>query len=198
MDYVLKSDLRIDAAKFRSELLRSSGEVIGRLDSRVKAKADKGGGDPSNTLIFGLYTEAMKSYMPDVLKYKTDDKYNISGQVQPWNYGPTGKNKYPNVATRLRAAMEKDPTLRVFVANGYCDMATPFGATKYTISHMGPRSLTDRITMEYYDAGHMMYAHMPSLKKLRGDFEKFYKGVRAEPGQTPKLFSRSLEFVVNR
>jgi carboxypeptidase C (cathepsin A) len=184
-EFVLKSDLRIEAGKFRSELLRSSGEVIGRLDSRVKAKAGggmgggkagskKGGGfDPSNNMIFGIYTEAMKDYMPNALNFKTDLKYNISGQVNPWNYGKAGQNRFVNVAPRLRTAMEKDPKLRVFVANGYCDQATPYAATKYTIAHMGPRSVTDRVTMTYYDAGHMIYVHLPSLRQLRKDMEKF-------------------------
>jgi carboxypeptidase C (cathepsin A) len=174
--FVLQSDLRIEAGRFRGELLRTTGEVVGRLDSRVKAKAGgggKGGADPSNSLIFGLYTEAMKDYMPNVLNYKTDLKYNISGSVNPWNYGNAGKNRFVNVAPRLRAAMEKDNKLRVFVANGYCDQATPYAATKYTIAHMGPRSVTDRVTMAYYDAGHMMYAHLPSLRQLRQDMAKF-------------------------
>jgi len=188
-DFVLKSDLRIEAGSFRGELLRSSGEIIGRLDSRVKAKAGGGmggkggkggGGDPSNDLIFGLYTQAMTDYMPNVLKFKTDLKYNISGQVNPWNYGNAGKNRFANVATRLRSAMEKDKKLRVFVANGYCDQATPYAATRYTIAHMGPRTLTDRVTMTYYDAGHMMYAHLPSLRQLRADMVKFVTGAVAD------------------
>jgi carboxypeptidase C (cathepsin A) len=181
-EFVLKSDLRIEAGRFRTELLRETGEVIGRLDSRVKAKVKgggKGGGDPSNTLVFGLYTEAMKDYMPNVLNYKTDMKYNISGQVNPWNYGKAGTNRFVNVAPRLRAALEKDSKLRVYVANGYCDQATPFAATKYTISHLGPRALTDRITMAYFDAGHMMYAHLPSLRKLRDDMANFVTTVPA-------------------
>ncbi len=180
--FVLKSDLRIEAGQFRAELLRESKEVIGRLDSRVKAKAGggkggmgggKGGGDPSNDFIFALYTEAMKDYMPNGLGFKTDMKYNISGQVQPWSYAKAGTNRFANVAPRLRAAMEKDHSLRVYVANGYCDMATPFAATNYTFAHLGPRVLRDRVTMAYFDAGHMMYAHLPSLRKLREDLGKF-------------------------
>ena len=199
-EFVLKSDLRIGAGAFRNELLRESGEVIGRLDARVKAKKSGegkggkgGGGDPSNSLIFGLYTTAMNDYMPNVLKYKTDLKYNISGQVGPWNYGDAGKNKYVDVATRLRSAMLKDQKLRVFVANGYCDQATPYFGTKYTIAHMGPRNLTDRVTMAYYDAGHMMYAHLPSLRQMCADMVKFLTTKPAESNQKPKLFAPALE-----
>jgi carboxypeptidase C (cathepsin A) len=197
-EFVLKSDLRIETGRFRSELLREAGEVIGRLDARVKAKAGGGtkggakgggGGDPSNSLIFGLYTEAMQDYMPNVLKYKTDLKYNISGQVNPWNYGKAGTNRYVTVAPRLRAALEKDKKLRVFVANGYTDHATPFGGMKYTLAHMGPRTLTDRVTMGYYDAGHMMYAHLPSLRQLRDEFAKFITSGEAKGLANARLFS---------
>jgi len=61
----------------------------------------------------------------------------------------------------------------VLACNGYCDLATPYAATIYTFAHMGPRSLMDQITMTYYDAGHMMYTHEPSRKKLRDDIVKF-------------------------
>jgi len=89
--------------------------------------------------------------------------------VQPWNYG-TASNRYLNVAPALRSAMTQNPDLRVLVANGYYDLATPFAATKYTMSHLSAdRGLLNRVTMTYYEAGHMMYVHRPSLVKLRKD-----------------------------
>ena len=56
---------------------------------------------------------------------------------------------------------------------GYCDTATPFAGTNYTFAHIGPRSLMDQVTMTYYDAGHMLYTHEPSRRKLRDDIVKF-------------------------
>ncbi len=178
---VLKTDLRIEATRFRRELLRDCGEMIGRLDSRVKAKVAGGGGkggkvggaDPASALITPPYSESIKSYLPDVLGYKTELKYQASNApVQPWNYSPAGSNRYVNVAPRLKAAMDKDKTLRVFVANGYCDLATPFAATEYTFARL-PRSINERVTMAYYEAGHMMYTHLPSIRQLRDDLAKF-------------------------
>jgi carboxypeptidase C (cathepsin A) len=205
-DYVLRSNLRVGAGAFRTELLRDSGEVIGRLDSRVKAKPKaagkggkgkdgkgKGGGgfDPSNALLSGPFGDSIKNYLAKELKYETELKYNTSGQVQPWSYGKAGTNRYPSVVSRLRTAMEKDRSLRVFVASGYNDLATPYAATKYTFAHLGPPALMERVTMTYYESGHMMYTHQPSLRKLRADLSKFIIGELSSSGV--KTGARALE-----
>jgi carboxypeptidase C (cathepsin A) len=74
----------------------------------------------------------------------------------------------------LRDAMSTNKFLRVFVANGYYDLATPYAATQYTFNHLGAElGLRPRVTMTYYDAGHMMYINKPSLEKLKQDVAKF-------------------------
>ena len=180
-EFLVRSDLRVDAGKFRNELLRGTGEVIGRYDSHVKAKTKaggkggKGGGnaDPSMALLQGPFGDSIRNYLTNELQYETDLKYNTSVPMQGWNYGKEGTNRYPSVAARLRAALEKDRKLRVFVASGYSDLATPFYATKYTFAHLGPRALMDRVTLAYYPSGHMIYTHQPSLRKLGDDLHKF-------------------------
>lgn len=194
-EYVLQNNLRIEATRFRNELLRDQQVIVGRLDSRVTsrpmikqdaksaansnagsgppAKGVRGGGDPSQSLLSNVFTDAMRAYVPDELGYKTDARYQLSAMVQPWSYGQAGNNRYANVAPRLRSALEKDKSLRVLVASGYCDLATPYAGTDYTFAHMGPRSLMDQVTMTYYDAGHMFYTHEPSRKRFRDDLVKF-------------------------
>jgi carboxypeptidase C (cathepsin A) len=64
--------------------------------------------------------------------------------------------------------------LKVFVANGYFDLATPYFATRYTFNHLGlDPSLQENISMAYYEAGHMMYVHLPSLAQLKQDLADF-------------------------
>ena len=196
-DFVLQSDLRVNAGKFRGELLRDSQELIGRYDSRVKAKVKgggggKGGGDPSSTLLAAHYTEALNDYFANDLKYKTYLKYVTTGQVQPWSYGKTGTNKYANVAPRLRSAMENDKNLRVLVASGYFDLATPYSATEFTFAHLGPKALLDRVSMKCYEAGHAMYSHQPSRRQLTEDIRKFITAEPANAGGGPKLFAPEL------
>ena len=67
-----------------------------------------------------------------------------------------------------------NPFLKVFVANGYYDFATPYFATQYTFSHLGlPPEHEINVSMSYYEAGHMMYLHLPSLAKLKKDLDSF-------------------------
>jgi carboxypeptidase C (cathepsin A) len=193
-EYVLKANLRVNAGTYRSELLRETSENIGRYDSRVKAKfggmgggkgGGKGGGaDPSNSLTSPAFTACINNYLADELKCKTDLKYNVSAQVQPWPY-PSGKK---TVVPRLRSALEKDPSFRVFVACGYCDMATPFSAAKWTMSQFYGPTMQERITVSCYEGGHMMYTVRASHHKLREDMVKFIRaGEVAKPAPNREL-----------
>ncbi len=97
----------------------------------------------------------------------------LTGKVQPWNYG-NANNRYLNMSGSLRQAMTKNKDLRVFVASGYYDLATPFFGADYTIDHLGLEpALADHVTIAYYEAGHMMYVHKPSLLKLKKDLAAF-------------------------
>ena len=84
--------------------------------------------------------------------------------------------KYTVTAGTMRKAMTYNPHLKVYVANGYFDLGTPYFATEYTFSHLGlDKSLQKNVSMDYYEAGHMMYIHLPSLKKMKKDLTKFIK-----------------------
>ncbi len=179
-EFVKRNDLRVEGQRFMRELLRGRGQTVGRYDSRLLGKdandaAERPEYDPSYAAVQGPYTEAFNAYVRGPLKYESDLPYEIlTGKVQPWNYGPAGSNRYVNVAPTLRGAMAQNPALRVFVANGYYDLATPYTATKYTVDHLGgDAKLRDRVTMAYYEAGHMMYIHAASRAKLRADVAKF-------------------------
>ena len=179
--FIDRSNLRINDQHYFKELLRERGLTVGRLDSRLIGRdrlgiTERPEYDPLLTNIMGPYTAAFYDYVRRELKFESDLPYEIlSGFVHPWSYREF-ENQYVNVGETLRAAMTYNPYLKVFVANGYYDLGTPYFATEYTFNHLGlDESLRENITMEYYDAGHMMYIHMPSLKQIKIDLAKFIK-----------------------
>lgn len=181
VDYVLRTNLRIEIFRFTKELLRNERRTVGRLDSRFTAVDRDAAGeqpefDPSYAAIQGPFTAALNHYIRAELEFETDLPYEIlSGRVHPWSF-KEHENQYVNVAETLRRAISENPALKVYVANGYYDMATPFFATEYTFDHMQlERHLRGNISMEYYEAGHMMYIHGPSLAAQKKHLTDFIK-----------------------
>ena len=178
-DYIERTNLRIDIHRFVKELLRDRRRTVGRLDSRYTGIDRDAAGehhefDPSYALIQGPYTGLLNDYVRRELRFKSDLPYEIlSDRVHPWSFGEH-QNSYVNVGETLRQAMSMNPHLRVFVANGYYDLATPYLATRYTFDHLElDESLRGNVSLAHYEAGHMMYIHDPSLAQLRDDLAAF-------------------------
>ena len=179
-DYLDRADGRIEIQRFCKELLRKEKRTVGRLDSRFKGidashVNDTPENDPSMSAIRPPYTSAFNAYARDDLGYRTDVPYHILGEgVGRWDWGNAGRNGFPSTAEPLRDAMAKNPSLKVLVASGYYDLATPFFATEYTFAHMNlDPSQRPSVRFTYYESGHMMYLHGPSLRKLKADVGGF-------------------------
>lgn len=180
-DYVERAELRINAFRFMKELLRDEGLVIGRLDSRYTGRDADGVGetfdnDPSGYGVDSAYTAVMNDYLTRDLGVRMDRDYevlsvSVNGQ---WSWDMEdggGWPAYVNVAPWLGTGMRENPDMRVFLAQGWYDLATPFFGAELAIQKNGVPY--DRVTREYYEAGHMMYVHEPSLQKLAGDVRAF-------------------------
>jgi carboxypeptidase C (cathepsin A) len=179
-DYVKRTNLRPEIQAFVKELLRDQRQTVGRLDSRFKGMDRDAAGqeyefDPSYAAIQGPYTAVFNDYVSQDLGYKSDIPYEIlSGRVRPWNWGGEGDQGFVNVAENLRQAMSQNPALKVFVGNGYYDLATPFFATEYTFNHLGfEPGYEQRVTKKYYQAGHMMYVRRADREQLKRDVAAF-------------------------
>jgi carboxypeptidase C (cathepsin A) len=73
---------------------------------------------------------------------------------------------------------------KVFIARGYYDLDIGYFATEYDIDHLGPLpALRANITLCFYDAGHQIYVHLPSLKKLKGDVADFIEKSKSSAGE---------------
>ena len=179
IDYIERTDLRVSIMRFCKEILRAQGKTVGRFDSRFTGLDRDSVGerfeyDPSYTNILGPYTATLNDYLRSQLKFESDLAYEIlTDRVHPWNYD-THQNQYVNVTDTLRKAMTTNPYLKVFVASGYYDLATPYMATQYTFNHLGlDKSLQQNVSMSFYEAGHMMYVHQQSLIQLKKDLSCF-------------------------
>jgi carboxypeptidase C (cathepsin A) len=180
-DYLDAANLRVSMGQFGKELLRKRSRVIGRYDSRYEGidrntLGERAEQDPSAEAVFGTFTSALNDYLRTTLKVDEPRVYEIlSDKVHPWDFS-SFTNEYVDASETLRQAMTQNPFLNVYAACGYYDLATPQFAMKYTRDHLGlAPEVRDHFTMGYYEAGHMMYVHEPSLKKLRKELLKFYE-----------------------
>ena len=179
-DYIERTNLRIEIQRFVKELLRSKRRTVGRLDTRyIGIDRDAAGEsfeyDPAYAAIQGAYTATFNDYVRRELRFESDLVYEILNfkVFQPWKYDKHA-NRYVSVVDHLRTAMSQNRFLKVLVASGYYDLATPHMATNYTFTHLGLEPhLQQNITMTYYEAGHMMYVHQPSLQQLKTDLTDF-------------------------
>ena len=177
--FVRRSDLRIEKFHFMKELLRDRGVTVGRLDSRYLGVDRYAVGamlehDPSLDVWMGPYSAMLNDYVRRELNYESDLVYEIlNPKVWPWNY-ENFQNAYADVSETLRDTMTRNPFLKVYIASGRFDLATPYFATEHTLAHLGlEEGLRPNIEVSYFDAGHMMYVHTPSIRKLAADMRSF-------------------------
>lgn len=177
-EFIERTRLRPDIGEFTKELLRDQSRTVGRLDSRYVGidRDDAGAGfeyDPSMSAIMGPYTAAINDYLRRDLTFKSDLPYEIlTGRVHPWGFG--ADNQYPNVSERLRGAMSRNRNLRVLVASGFYDLATPHFAAEHTFNTMGlDPELRGNVTIKQYRAGHMMYVRDEDRAGLKQDVAAF-------------------------
>lgn len=182
--YILKSNLRVLMPRFQKQLLADKGLAIGRLDGRFMGdEADDVSesprlGDAASYQISSAYTAALNHYYASVLKVEMGRPYLTSnGQIGSkwrWRTVPNGQYWEPtpvNTARQLGSTMRRNTDMKVLVACGYYDLICPFFDAEYTFARNS--IVKERVTMTYYEAGHMMYTHEPDLIKLSKDIRAF-------------------------
>jgi carboxypeptidase C (cathepsin A) len=186
---LLDNDLRLDLGRFSTLLLRDTRTMAGRLDSRFTAYntdpgAERTAFDPSEASIRNTFTPVLNDYVRRVLDYKNDDVYYIlGGGIGRWNY-PTAGQGYANVVPSLERAFNKNPYMKLYVAMGYYDMATPYFAVQHTLDHMNvDPKIRAGIKVDHFEAGHMMYIDEASMTKLRAGLRSFIDDAVKQPAK---------------
>jgi carboxypeptidase C (cathepsin A) len=180
-DYIERANMRIRIDRFDKELLRSERRSVGRLDGRfIGIDKDAAGEsteyDPSYAAILGEYTAVLNDYVRRELKFDSDLPYEIlTSKARPWSFD-RAQNRYVDVTETLRGAMAQNPFMKVFVANGYYDLATPFAATRYTFARMQlDPDLRKNVSMDYFETGHMVYIDRKAQARLKKDVDEFIR-----------------------
>ncbi|TQJ00297.1 S10 family peptidase [Kribbella jejuensis] len=179
-DYIDRVNLRIEHMRFFGELLRAQRRTVGRLDGRFTGwSADYGSEtpdrDPSMNAITGPYSAALNHYVRVELGYENDVPYEVLNMdaAKNWSFKEF-EGQQVTVAEKLADAMRMNPHLKVYVASGHYDGATPYFATEHTLARLQiPAELTPNIQTKYYPAGHMMYVHEESRIQQAADLGAF-------------------------
>jgi carboxypeptidase C (cathepsin A) len=181
-DFLDRVDLRVEHVRFYTELLRHRRQTVGRLDGRFTGwdpdyAREHWENDPSITAISGAYAAALNHYVRAELEYPNDLPYEVLSETtnENWSYKEF-ENSHVTVTDKLAAAMRANPHLKVHVASGYTDGATPYFATEHVLAHLQlPAELRENIEVAYYEAGHMMYVHEPSRIQQSKDIAEFVR-----------------------
>jgi carboxypeptidase C (cathepsin A) len=193
VDYIKEANLRVSPTRFRKEVLRTDRKTLGRYDMRfegedVDAAGENPSYDASDSGISGAFVAAIHDYLERELKFESTDMYrptayNMTGGQWDFHHrppggggpgGPGNQQVQPYVAGDLASAMRKNPHLRVFSANGYFDLATPFFGTEFDLEHMNLEpELRGNVQFGYYPSGHMIYLNVEALHKLKDDLAAF-------------------------
>ncbi len=189
-DYWDRANLRINEHQFNKELLRSTGKTVGRIDSRfvgnmINRVGESTTYDPMLSAIGPGYLATFMDYYQTDLEVQNLGNYSVLGGVPfakwDWKHAQPDirgiKLPFPNTAVDLAYAMTQNPSMRVLVQQGYYDLATPHLASEYFIDHLEiAGELRKNVEIAYYEAGHMMYIHEPSMAKFKQDLARFIRG----------------------
>lgn len=196
VDYIEKSDLRVNAGQFEKTLNSDTDTTTGRLDTRFSGPtfdplSKEAEYDPQSAAISSAYVSAFNDYVRKDLKFGENRQYKPETDVERnWNFlhqppgVPIPLPQAPNVMVDLASAMKYNPDLKVMVNAGYFDLATPFFEGVYEMQHLPiPQKLQKNIEFKFYESGHMVYAHEASLKELHNNVAGFIRGTENMKGK---------------
>ena len=186
VEYIEKANLRITPGEFEKTLQDDTETTTGRLETRFSGPtldplSKEAEYDPQSAAISSAYVSAFNDYVRKELKFGENRQFKPMIRIwRTWNFlhqGPGDPLPLPqatNVMTDLALAMKYNPELKVMLNAGYFDLATPFYEGVYEMEHLLiPPKLQKNIEYQFYESGHMVYAHEASAKALHDNVVTF-------------------------
>jgi carboxypeptidase C (cathepsin A) len=181
---VQRSHGRVTAEVFAKRLLQDRGRVVGIYDASVSApdpdpfSSAYPARDPSLDPLIAPVVSSFNAYVRDELGYRTDVRYDLMNPdvLRGWNWAEAGLGDLPGVGQRLRRALSLQPTLKVLVAHGYFDLATPYFASKYLVERLElDEDAFGSLRLSVYPGGHMFYTRADARKLFYADAKALYQ-----------------------
>jgi carboxypeptidase C (cathepsin A) len=195
VDYILKSDLRVNGPQFEKTLMQDTDTTTGRLDARfsgptIDPLSKQADYDPMSAAFGSAYVSVFNDYVRKDLKFGAEREFHLFADIKEWdlkhNVPGSQQNQQQqltNVMPDLALAMKLDPGLHVMLNGGYFDIGTPFYEAMYEMQHLTiPASLQKNIEYAFYQSGHMVYAHEDALKEMHTKVSDFIRRTSAHAG----------------
>lgn len=171
-DWYMANALRITKERYRVELLKDRGLLLGRMDARYVAPVtDKGGAPDPSEVIGDAVQRLFPAYVRDDLKVGWSEPYVPAvaiASLEQWGWGestsPFGDWPYYSGIGRM---MERNPAFRLVVGNGFYDTQTTMGAAELLVTQSGWDPA--RVTLHYYDGGHTGYSVAATAQAIGDD-----------------------------
>lgn len=197
--YLQQASLRVRSTQFAQELLRDRRATLGQLDGRFAGLtsdplAEDAEYDPADTAVSAAFVASFMDYYHRELGAGRDRSYVVGADVwDTWSFthkvaghGGGAPQAVVNTGADLAAALVANPDLHVLALAGLYDLVTPFAGAEYMLSHLGVGpTAASRIHVRYYEAGHMMYLHEPTLARMKADIAGFVGATSARAATSP-------------
>ncbi|HXO71080.1 MAG TPA: peptidase S10 [Bradyrhizobium sp.] len=172
---------RFNAVEFRREFDRKNGKVTGRYDASVTGFDPSPDSsfyhfdDPSAEPLYAPLTSAAVDLTTRKLNWRPDGSYNLMSDAasKGWDWGRSLNP--PESLSQLRQILARDPKLKLLVAHGLFDLATPYFGSKILLDQLPAYATPDRVKLVVYPGGHMFYTRDASRKAFRDEAEKTMK-----------------------
>ncbi len=172
---------RFEVGEFRREFDRRDGKVTGRYDASVLGfdpypdSSFYHFGDPSGDPLFAPLTSAAVDLTTRKLNWRPDGSYQLlNGAVEKaWDFG---RGLHPTESmSQLRQVLALDPKLKLLVAHGLFDLATPYFGTKIQLDQLPAYASPERVKLVVYPGGHMFYSRDASRQAFRAEAQALMK-----------------------